>query len=78
MSQPPVDIQAEALLLAVVECSGGDLRRAFAVLCARVSLEDVVGETFEQAIGRAVGAYFRRPALALRAPPQPDTPPGVA
>lgn len=60
-----IDHRAEALLLAIVETTGGDLRAAFAVLCARVTIEDVTGEPFEAAVERAVGTYFGCPDLAL-------------
>lgn len=58
-----IDHQADALLLAIVEKSGGDLRVAFAVLCARASLEDVTGETFEAALSRAVRGHFGWPEI---------------
>jgi len=58
MTDPETDLQADALLLAVIEREGGDLHAAFAVLCARVSPGDLACETFERALGRAVRALF--------------------
>ena len=60
MSQA-LDLQADALLLALVEQNGGDLRAAFVVLCARVALADLNGEPFEAALGRAVADLLARP-----------------
>ena len=60
-----LDLRAEALLLAVIETAGGDLKAAFAVLCSRASLADINGESFEAALARAVAELFSRPALAL-------------
>lgn len=60
-----VDRQATALLITLLEQNGGDIRAAFRILCARVTTEEVAGESFERALARAVGCYFSRPALAL-------------
>lgn len=59
-----VDRQATALLLTLLEQNGGDIRATFRVLCARVTTEEVAGESFERALARAVGSYFARPAIA--------------
>lgn len=73
MKQFALDLRAEALLLAVIETAGGDLRAAFAVLCSRASLADINGESFEAALTRAVAELFSRPALthaAIHAAPR--------
>lgn len=65
-----IDLQADALLLALTEQHGGDLHAAFALLCARVTPDDIIGEPFEAALARAVRACFhRRPSLARPVPP---------
>lgn len=66
-----VDHQADALLLAIVEISGGDLRAAFGILCARVTLAEVTGETFEAALSRAVRGHFGWPEIALLSRQEP-------
>jgi hypothetical protein len=58
-----IDHQADALLLAVTEMSGGDIRVAFALLCSRVSLDDLMGETFDAALTRAVRGHFEWPEI---------------
>ncbi len=70
-----IDLRAEAMLLAALELTGGDLRAAFAALCSRASLADINGETFEAALARAVAELFSRPALVgglLRRPSPED------
>ena len=56
----PVDVAAEALLVAVLERQGGDLRAAFALLCTQVTIEDVTGEDYAAALGRAVACMVGR------------------
>lgn len=56
----PVDLQADALLRTLLAQNGGDLRAALTLLCARVAVEDLSGETFEQALARAVASLFSR------------------
>ena len=73
-----VDLRAEAMLLAALEITGGDLRAAFASLCSRASLADINGETFNDALSRAVAELFSRPALVgglLRRPSPEDVSP---
>lgn len=68
MSAPdlhPIDVEASALLVAVLEGEGGDLKAAFAVLCARVTVEDVTGETFQGALSRAVAGLLGQTRHAL-------------
>lgn len=60
-----LDLRAEALLIAVIEKVDGDLKAAFAVLCSRASLADINGESFDDALARAVAELFSRPALTL-------------
>lgn len=76
MTQFALNLRAEALLLAVIETSGGDLRAAFALLCSRASLADINGESFEAALTRAIAELFSRPALALA--PTPIAAPGAS
>lgn len=72
MREFALELRAEALLLAVIETAGGDLKAAFSVLCSRASLADINGESFEAALTRAIAELFSRPALinaALHTPP---------
>lgn len=56
----PVEMQADALLRTLLAQNGGDLRAALTLLCARIAVEDLTGETFDQALGRAVRDLFGR------------------
>lgn len=71
-----VDRQATALLLTLLEQNGGDIRATFRVLCARITAEEVAGESFERALARAVGSYFARPAITHQSllPALPQSP----
>lgn len=64
----PLDIQADALLIGLLDQNGGDLRAAFVLLCGRVALADLDGETFEAALGRAVRSLLGLPTVALAGP----------
>lgn len=68
MMASPQDIEATALLSAVVETCGGDLRAAFARLCAAVPPEEIEGECFRVALSRAVGALVARSVPTYGAP----------
>lgn len=68
-----VDHQADALLMAIVEKSGGDIRVAFGILCARVTLAEVTGETFEAALSRAVRGHFGWPEIGALPPQEPTS-----
>lgn len=68
MSAPdthPIDVEASALLVAVLEGQGGDLQATFVALCAHVTIEDVTGETFRDALSRAVAGLFGQPQHTL-------------
>lgn len=71
MRAAPDEIEASALLATVVETCGGDLRVAFARLCASVEPEAIEGECFRTALARAVGDLVERTGAR---PPIGDAP----
>ncbi len=70
IADPALDLQGDALLLAVIEREG-DLPRAFVALCACARPGDLAGDTFERALERAVRRLMTRTAPRLIGPAGP-------